>query len=280
MSGVCTPPSCASGQAMCAGVCRNLATDKANCGSCDTVCVMGHTCLEGICTGLGICGQPGTSPTQEICGDSLDNDCDGIVDESGCVKGTSTTGGTTSTGTSKCGNGVIDAVKVATGGQSHTKRVAIRTTSSASNVRLPALSSGILTERAKGENESSGGFARGARFGGRCLLPVAPHTDLLGDSLDNDCDGIVDEFGCVKGTSTTGGTTSTGTSKCGNGVIDPGERCDGDNVGSARCPPATIGGPECSLTALVSLYFVKRDDDTQSQTHHHLPLRVAGFVTE
>lgn len=168
MSGVCTPPSCASGQAMCAGVCRNLATDKANCGSCDTVCVMGHTCLEGICTGLGICGQPGTSPTQEICGDSLDNDCDGIVDESGCVKGTSTTGG----------------------------------------------------------------------------------------------------------------TTSTGTSKCGNGVIDPGERCDGDNVGSARCPPATIGGPECSLTALVSLYFVKRDDDTQSQTHHHLPLRVAGFVTE
>ena len=42
-------------------------TDKANCGSCDTVCVMGHTCLEGICTGLGICGQPGTSPTQEIC---------------------------------------------------------------------------------------------------------------------------------------------------------------------------------------------------------------------
>ena len=36
-------------------------------------------------SGLGICGQPGTSPTQEICGDSLDNDCDGLVDESGCV---------------------------------------------------------------------------------------------------------------------------------------------------------------------------------------------------
>jgi hypothetical protein len=41
--------SCAPGQAECAGACKNLASDNANCGSCGTVCTTPATCKNGVC---------------------------------------------------------------------------------------------------------------------------------------------------------------------------------------------------------------------------------------
>ena len=40
---------CATSGVMCAGTCRNLATDENNCGSCGTVCVTGDACVNGAC---------------------------------------------------------------------------------------------------------------------------------------------------------------------------------------------------------------------------------------
>jgi len=40
---------CAPGQAECAGLCRNLGTDGANCGACGHVCGAGTSCQNGVC---------------------------------------------------------------------------------------------------------------------------------------------------------------------------------------------------------------------------------------
>jgi cysteine-rich repeat protein len=49
----CTPPSteeeCASGQGDCSGVCRDLRSDKQNCGACGNTCAAGFTCEAGSC---------------------------------------------------------------------------------------------------------------------------------------------------------------------------------------------------------------------------------------
>jgi hypothetical protein len=41
--------SCPPGQADCAGVCKNLGTDSANCGACGGACGVGTTCQNGAC---------------------------------------------------------------------------------------------------------------------------------------------------------------------------------------------------------------------------------------
>jgi hypothetical protein len=52
-----------------------------------------------------------------------------------------------------------------------------------------------------------------------------------------------------------GKTSTTGTSKCGNGVIDAGEQCDGAAMpsGAPVCGPRRVGGPECTPTCTVVL---------------------------
>src|SRR2546427_651202 len=54
-------------------------------------------------------------------------------------------------------------------------------------------------------------------------------------------------------TSTTATTTTTIPSNCGNGHIDPGEACDGSDLGGVSCPGGSAGGafvacnPDCTL---------------------------------
>jgi hypothetical protein len=46
MNGVC---ACPSGRSSCSRICRNLATDSTNCGSCGNACAAGQLCSSGAC---------------------------------------------------------------------------------------------------------------------------------------------------------------------------------------------------------------------------------------
>ena len=43
---------CTGGSTSCGGVCTDLQTDEANCGTCGTACGAGQTCCDGVCTNL------------------------------------------------------------------------------------------------------------------------------------------------------------------------------------------------------------------------------------
>lgn len=59
--GICRSGTCGcSGELTnCAGTCRNLKTDHANCGTCSHACPAGRTCVNGTCFPISIC--PGTT---------------------------------------------------------------------------------------------------------------------------------------------------------------------------------------------------------------------------
>jgi hypothetical protein len=62
--------SCASGQTLCSGVCRNTQADTSNCGTCGHVCGSGQTCNNGVCTGSA---PSGTTTTNVACTAGLTN---------------------------------------------------------------------------------------------------------------------------------------------------------------------------------------------------------------
>ena len=65
---------CPSGQALCGGVCSNLASDRFNCGTCGTRCPSPTTCNSGVC---GCTGGRVFCPRDAICADlsSDPNNC-------------------------------------------------------------------------------------------------------------------------------------------------------------------------------------------------------------
>jgi formylglycine-generating enzyme required for sulfatase activity len=48
-------PRCSAGQTSCAGVCRAVATDRANCGACANACPASTNCVGGACISSGGC---------------------------------------------------------------------------------------------------------------------------------------------------------------------------------------------------------------------------------
>jgi hypothetical protein len=113
--GVCTQlGACPSGQTNCGSGCVDLQTNPNHCGSCGHACATGEVCSAGVCgcasgstrpcysgpagtAGVGAC-HAGTqtcvggawgacagevTPKAEICGNGIDDDCDGVIDN-GC----------------------------------------------------------------------------------------------------------------------------------------------------------------------------------------------------
>lgn len=118
-SGTCTL-QCAGGTTRCGGSCANTGTDPAHCGGCNLACAANQYCAQGVCVGatctpgseqtcysgplttVGVgacrtgrrsCNATGTAwsacvgevlPSADVCTDTLDNDCDGLVNN-GCL---------------------------------------------------------------------------------------------------------------------------------------------------------------------------------------------------
>ena len=122
VAGACVQ-GCPPGESECRGLCTDVTSDSANCGSCGAICSADQECVSSVCAAScaalelrcgGLCVDPLVSmshcgacdrscstdemcssgscvpacvpavPPVEICGDAVDNDCDGTVDSPEC----------------------------------------------------------------------------------------------------------------------------------------------------------------------------------------------------
>lgn len=146
------------------------------------VCRAGIRTCNATGTGFGDCvGE--VIPDSEICGDALDNNCDGIVDE-GCSTSCTPTGSGDFTG--PCYTGPVGTQEV---GTCH----------AGTGIFLDSACSVLI----------------------QCTGEVLPVAEICLDGVDNDCNGIVDE-GCTNpsdcndldGDGWSAGSTCTGTQDC------------------------------------------------------------------
>jgi len=79
-----------------------------------------------------------------------------------------------------------------------------------------------------------------------CVAGAVTCSDATGnnvevcDGLDNDCNGVIDDgASCPLGESCQGGACVP---LCGNGIVDPGEACDGADLGGATCVSLGFAG--------------------------------------
>jgi hypothetical protein len=197
------------------------------------------TCRSGArsCNGTsyGACvGSVG--PTAEVCGDGLDNDCDGTVDDgcvcapgatTACYDGPSGTAGVgvcsagtqtcnaTGTGYGACVGAVTPTPDICGDGLDNNcdgasdESCVCMPGSTSSCYNGPSGTEGVGACHAGAMVCSASGSGYGA-----CVGEVTPTTEVCGDGVDNDCDGIVDE-GCIGNRAWRDANV--------NGLQDPGE---------------------------------------------------------
>jgi hypothetical protein len=175
-------------------------------------CHAGMQLCNGTGTGYGACvGE--VSPAAEVCGDGLDNDCDGVVDD-GCPE-------ICGDGLDNDGDGVVDDGCVCEAGT------------------LAACYGGPPGTDGVGACHAGMQLCNGTGTGyGACVGEVSPAAEVCGDGLDNDCDGVVDD-GCPE-------ICGDGLDNDGDGVVDDGCVCEAGTL--AACyggPPGTDGVGAC-----------------------------------
>ncbi len=214
------------------------------------------TCTNGVRTcdanGMGYGACVGTvGPTAEVCGDGLDNDCDGATDE-GCVCAPGSTvacydGPPGTEGVGACDNGVATCDATGTGfgaciGWSGPSPEVCgdgldNDCDGASDEGCVCTPGSLVScylgpPGTFGVGTCEGGLQMCNPTGtgyGACVGSIGPIDEVCGDGLDNDCDGASDEgCGCIPTTEVCG----DGEDNDCDGLFD--ERCIGDRAWNDR----------------------------------------------
>jgi hypothetical protein len=149
-------------------------------------------------TAYGAC-EGSVGPSAEVCGDGIDNDCDGQTDE-GCV--------CTPNAVESCYSG-------------------------------PAGTAGVGSCRAGTRSCDATGSAWSA-----CTGSVTPSADVCGDGVDNDCDGATDET-CVCAANSTQSCYAGPAGTAGVGACRAGTRsCNTDGTAYGACTGSITPGAE------------------------------------
>jgi len=203
--------TCPEGQLLCSGSCVDPSVSADHCGACGTMCALGQICTAGACVDSDACGM-----SESMCGDACvntssdNNHCGGCNNACGqgatCQAGACSCGGA---GLTYCGAACVNTMSdeqncgaclnACNAGEMCVQGECRQSRSEACN-NLDDDLDGIVDEGPNGGpftemcTSSCGEGSRDCVMGqlSACSAPT-PMTEVC-DSVDNDCDGLVDEM--------------------------------------------------------------------------------------
>jgi hypothetical protein len=180
---------CGAGQVCTDGICIDEASP---CGAEGAFCAAGQVCVEGVCT-TGECGA-------EICGNGIDEDCDGVVDD-GCEEPACTADAECDDGNA-CTEDRCEAGMCVTGG-------GVEICGNDEDDDCDGLVDDGCGSACRTSTECASGQVC---VEGRCTSgDPSCVAEICGNGIDEDCDGVVDD-GC-------GGAGCMADADCGMGQV-------------------------------------------------------------